>query len=203
MATVKKSTTKAPAKKAAKKAVTTPPPFDMSALGDMIAGAVEKANQPLLDRVAALEKTSAPTKPAAVKHAPGGKRVEEELLETIPVMPEEAAGWTEEQIEAFNKREQAKMRARKRAQAENRKDLETMGTAERMRKMMAPRDPDLTRMALPPDWDGDEDALVKVRCLRRVGLNESGDMSDLDEEVLMPPENARTLQRTGAVEVVI
>jgi len=95
------------------------------------------------------------------------------------------------------------MRNRKRAQQKRREEFDSLGTAERIRRLSGVRDPSIIRKAIPDDWDGDEDALIKVTCLRRVGLNEFGEMSDIDEVVLMPPENARILQKSGAVEVLI
>jgi len=137
------------------------------------------------------------------EYSPGGRQVESESLETIPVIPEEAAGWTEEQVAEFNRREAAKLRARKKAQAANRKDLEGLGTAERMRRMMAPRDPTVVRYAIPKDWGGDESELVQVVCKRKIGLDENGTMSDIGETVNMPRDHARRLQGTGAIEVAI
>lgn len=137
------------------------------------------------------------------EYSPGGKQVEPDALKTVPVMPEEAAGWTPEQVAEFNRREAAKLRARKKAQAANRKDLEGLGTAERMRRMAQPRDPSVIRYAVPADWDGNEEDLVMVKCKRRVGLDDAGTMSDLNESVHMPKEHARRLQSQGAVEVAI
>lgn len=151
-------------------------------------------------------KVAMPAQPAPLnRHTPGGRQVEDgkEILETRPVSPEETAGWTDEQIAEFNRREAKKLRDRKAKQSENRRDLESMSTAERIRFMQTPRDPSIIRKVTGPGWDGDEDGLIRVRCLRKIGINDYGDMTDIDEEVMMPPEVARDLQQKKLVEAVI
>jgi hypothetical protein len=128
------------------------------------------------------------------------KVVEAEILETIAPSPEQVALMTPEQVTAFNQREVAKMRARKKAQAANIKKMENMSVGERMAAVKKKRPAGEIRIAIDPSYDGDD--YVRVRCLRKIGLD-VGITSDINEEVDMPRHAAQKLQSTGKVAVVI
>ena len=121
------------------------------------------------------------------------------VLETNVLTPEAAALLTPQEVADFNQKEVNKMRARKLAQQKNRKDLEKMGTLARSKELQK-RDPNVIRMAIDPNYDGDD--YVRVECLRRIGLD-VGITSDLNEMVDVPREAAKRLQQSGAVRVAI
>lgn len=197
---------KAPAKKAAAKkapavsretpAESTLTPADLAMIAEIAAKAAAEA-----------VKAAVPEKPAAPEvvapaNGPGGRVVEPTVYETNPLSPEEIASMSEEQIAEYNARESAKMRARKARQKKNLNLYENKSVAERMRLMSKPRDPNVIRLAAPDDWDGDEKDLVRVVCRRSIGLMDGG-MSEVDEQIDMPRENARVLQKSGVIEVAI
>ncbi len=137
---------------------------------------------------------------------PRGRKVvqpkmdDSELLETIAPSEEEIATWTPEQVKEFNERELKKMAARKQRQEAKRKEMEGMGSQQRRAAMSKPRDPNEIRIAIDPDYDGDD--YVRVQCLRRVGLG-NDIMSDINEIVDMPREHAKRLQESGAVRIAL
>ncbi len=123
-----------------------------------------------------------------------------ELLETVAPTDEEVATWTPEQVKEFNERELKKMRARKQKQEAKRREMEGMGTQQRRQLMKEPRDPNEIRVAIDPDYEGDD--YVRVQCKRKIGLG-GGVMSDIDELVDMPREHAKRLQESGAVRIAL
>lgn len=210
MATVKKtSVRKAPVKKAAVKKAEVKPveakpessltPADLAMIAEIAAKAAAeavKASQPVIAA------TTDPIPQVRAEHVPGGKKVANTVYETEALTPAAIANMTPEQIEEYNRREQDKMRARKARQASTLAKLSDMSTGDRVRYLTKERDPSVIRMAVPDDWDGNEDDLVRVTCKRHVGLG-GGLMSDIDEEVDMYRPAAKNLQKSGAVEVAI
>jgi hypothetical protein len=223
MATVKKTATrKAPVKKAAAKpADVKPAPArpeaglsadDRALIAQIAAESAAQAvkdilaeNQRALDAAHTEKVTAKPLadlEKMATSHVPGGKKVANTAYETEALTPAAIANMTPEQIEEYNRREQDKMRARKARQASTLAKLSDMSTGDRVRYLTKERDPSVIRMAVPDDWDGNENDLVRVICKRHVGLG-GGLMSDIDEEVDMYRPAAKNLQKTGAVEVSI
>ena len=127
------------------------------------------------------------------------------LLDADPdYIPTEAEilTWSDEKIAEYNKVEQAKLAKRKATQAANLRRLGDMSAAERKAERNVERDPSIIRLAVPTDWDGNKDDLVRVICKRRIGLGD-GLMSDLGEEVDMYRVSAQKLQASGVIEVSI
>jgi len=204
MATVKKTATrKAPVKKAAAKPADVKPaevaPAQSALTPSDLAMVAEIAAKAAAEAVKAAQPVAAQSK---AEHVPGGKKVANTAYETEALTPAAIANMTPEQIEEYNRREQDKMRARKARQASTLAKLSDMSTGDRVRYLTKERDPSVIRMAVPDDWDGNENDLVRVICKRHVGLG-GGLMSDIDEEVDMYRPAAKNLQKTGAVEVSI
>ena len=138
--------------------------------------------------------------------APKGMKVIEtnydpaDLIETAPPTEEEIATWTPEQVKEFNEKEVKKMRARKQAQQAKRAQFDSMSTSQRRQAMRQERDPNIIRIAVDPDYDGDD--YVRVQCLRRVGLGD-GETSDINEVVDMPRHQAKRLQETGVIRIAL
>jgi len=216
MATVK-STKKTPRKKAVKPVMSAATQLtDLERLLDAaVSKAVNEVQESFQGRIDALEsRLDKAGKVAAVKidkiakeavtvrssaSTPTVKVTEAKALETNVLTPEAAALLTPEEVAAFNQKEVNKMRARKQAQANNRKDLDKLGTLARTKEMQK-RDPRVIRMAIDPDYDGDD--YVRVECLRKVGLD-VGVTSDLNEMIDVPRHAAKRLQESGAVRVAI
>ncbi len=116
--------------------------------------------------------------------------------------PEEIANWSPEQVAEYNQKQVQRLAKLKKDQANNRRDLEKLSTRERMAKMTTPQDPNDIRALIPLDYTGDGTDMVRVTCLRRVGLG-GGRMSEINEQIDMPRDNARVMQKAGSVEVTI
>ena len=215
--------TKAPAKKAAvKKAVkptAKPAPTSVEAAGspgpaltpadhEAIARMVVDMMQPYTpQKDAHVEGDTAPLDPIeiateAMEDTKESSRhvTEAEPLETGTLTPEAIALMTEDQIAEYNQKEVAKMRARKKAQAENRKGADEMTIRQRMAAVKKDRDPSVIRIAIDPNYDGDD--YVRVICKRRIGLDR-GVTSDLEETVDMPRHVAKKMQADGIVAIAI
>lgn len=114
----------------------------------------------------------------------------------------EIASWSEEQVAEYNAAEAAKFAERKAKQSANLRKLDSMSVNERKQALTKERDKSVIRIAVPPDWDGNKDDLVRVVCKRHIGLGD-GLSTDIDEIVDMYKPSAQAMQKSGVIEVAI
>lgn len=186
----------------------------------MIADAVGKATQEIIKTLTSVSPQTMPDAPAVEEevdielleladpigaqlakkdgYTPGGKVIEADVLETPPLTKEAIDNMSDEEIAAYNQREQRKLQARKQAQATNRSNLERMNSSQRIRALTGERDPNIIREADNPFGE----RMVECVTIRRVGLGEQG-TSDVDERIKVPLSGARHLQDQGAIKVMI
>lgn len=192
MATVTKkpSTKKAARKKAAPQDVSTP---DIDAIVAAATKAAVEATSALLAQALA------DLKPQPVKPPTGPAVVESEVYDTPPLTAEQVAAMSEDEVEAYNQREAAKLASRKRRLANNRRELDNLSQQERAKRIKGQRDPSIIRKSDNPYGEPMIDAKTKRA---RISL-ENGEMSEPGEHIQVPRSFALTLQEQGKIEILI
>lgn len=203
MATVKKTPTKKAVRKtAARKApAKKAPEVDVDAIvAKAVEASVAATAQLITQSLAKLQAQTAPQPPelpSSPEHSPGGRKVEA-AVEVRTVTREEYARMDDDEKARYNNAQAQKVAERKKQADQNRADMMSMPRGQRIKMLMADRDPNIIRQADNPL--GEE--TVQVVCLRKVGLN-NFETSDVGEKVILPLTAARNLQDSGAIRVAI